>query len=130
MADDEHSGGDDPPASDRKQIRVARAWLRAALGAPGKEPEVMALLLEEYRALRAEFGQRVAARLQLLGFAGILSAVLATAGGFRFDAQNLYVGMAVAMIGLWAWRTTNGAAQRVGRHLCDVEQRLNEHCAS
>ncbi|MER6961679.1 hypothetical protein [Streptomyces sp. NPDC000618] len=60
--------------------------------APGKEPEVMALLLEEYRALRAEFGQRVAARVQLLGFAGILSAVLAAAGGFRFDAQNLYVG--------------------------------------
>jgi hypothetical protein len=89
----------------------------------------MALLLEEYRALRAEFGQRVAARVQLLGFAGILSAVLATAGGFRFDAPNLYVGMAVAVIGLWAWRTTNGAAQGLGRHLCDAEQRLNELAA-
>jgi hypothetical protein len=56
--------------------------------APSKEPEVMALLLEEHRALRAEFGQRVAARVQLLGFAGILSAVPATAGGFRFDAPG------------------------------------------
>lgn len=33
------------------------------------------------------------------------------------------------MIGPWVWRTTNGAAQRVGRRLCDVEQRLNELAA-
>ena len=89
----------------------------------------MALLLEEYRTLRAEFGQRVAARVQLLGFAGILSAVLATAGGFRLDAPNLYAGLVVAVVGLWAWRMTNGAAQRLGRHLHDVEQRLNELAA-
>ncbi|MFF7550438.1 hypothetical protein ACFZCU_43475 [Streptomyces canus] len=96
---------------------------------PGTEPEVIALLLEEYKVLRAGFAQRVAVRVHLLGFVGILVAVLAAASGFRLDSPNLYVGLGVSGLGLWAWRTTNGAAQRLGAHLHDVEQRLNELAA-
>ncbi|MFI7406913.1 hypothetical protein ACIBW9_41735 [Streptomyces sp. NPDC049541] len=86
----------------------------------------MALLLEEYRVLRTEFAQRVAVRVQLLGFVGILAAVLVSAGGFRLDEPYLYVGSGIGVIGLWAWRTTNGAAQRLGIHLYEVEKRLNK----
>ena len=93
------------------------------------EREAIALLLEEYKVLRAEFAQRVTVRVHLLGFVGVLAAVLVAAGGFRRDSATVYVAVGVGVLGLWAWRTTNGAAQRLGAHLQDVEQRLNELAA-
>lgn len=47
------------------------------------------VLLEEYRALREEVTQRVAARMQMIGFAGVVSAVLVVANKFTFDGPSV-----------------------------------------
>jgi hypothetical protein len=45
--------------------------------AVGHEAGVISLLAEEYRALRAELTQRLTARMQVVGFVGAVSALLA-----------------------------------------------------
>lgn len=88
------------------------------------EPEIAALF-EEYRTLREEVTQRVAARMQLIGFAGAISALLAVSNTLTFSGPSIYIAvLALALAVLWL-RGTNLAIQRIGRHLRDIETRIN-----
>ncbi|QIP83198.1 hypothetical protein GLX30_02900 [Streptomyces sp. Tu 2975] len=88
------------------------------------EQEVM-VLLEEYRTLREEVTQRVAARMQMIGFAGAISALLVVSDSITFRGPNLYVaGLFLVLAVVWL-RGTNLAIQRIGRHLRVVEARVN-----
>lgn len=88
------------------------------------EPEIAALF-EEYRALREEVTQRVAARMQMIGFAGIISALLVVSNRLTFGAPSVYVAVAVLLLAVWWLRGINLAIQRIGRHLRAVEGRIN-----
>ncbi|MEJ8632686.1 MULTISPECIES: hypothetical protein [Streptomyces] len=83
------------------------------------------VLLEEYRALREEVTQRVAARMQMIGFAGVVSAVLVVANKFTFDGPSVYVAVLLLLLAVVWLRGINLAIQRIGRHLRVVEARIN-----
>ncbi len=82
-------------------------------------------LFEEYRTLREEVTQRVAARMQMIGFAGIISALLAVSNKLTFGAPTVYIALLVLLVAVLWIRGTNLAIQRLGRHLRGVETRIN-----
>ncbi|MFF3501507.1 hypothetical protein [Streptomyces sp. NPDC003247] len=101
-----------------------------ASGAPGHaQPrgtsQEIALLLEEYRTLREEIIHRVAGRMQMIGFAGIISALLVVSDKLNFGAPAFYVAVLVLVVALLWLRGINRAIQRIGRHLRKIEERVN-----
>lgn len=85
----------------------------------------IAALFEEYRTLREEVALRVASRMHMIGFAGVISALLAVSNRLTFGALNLYIaGLVLILAVLWL-RGVNLAIQRIGRHLRGVEARIN-----
>ncbi|WP_157856221.1 hypothetical protein [Actinacidiphila yeochonensis] len=87
--------------------------------------EEIGALFEEYRALREEITQRVAARMQMIGLAGVISALLAASNRLTYRSPNLYVSvLTIALAVLWV-RGSNLAIQRIGEHLREVEARIN-----
>lgn len=84
----------------------------------------MALLLEEYRALRAEQLAHIGIRGNLLAFGGIavvLAAGLKGAGGTAF-----WIAMLCALLlGGRFYASRIAAMTRLGAHLADIERRLN-----
>ncbi|MEV4433525.1 hypothetical protein [Streptomyces sp. NPDC049555] len=97
-----------------------------AAGVPvrNREREIGALF-EEYRALREEITQRVAARMQMIGFAGVVSAFLAVANPLAFDGPGLYVTAGVLLLAVLWLRGINKGIQRIGGHLRTLEARIN-----
>ncbi|MBG7696616.1 hypothetical protein HCJ76_00495 [Streptomyces sp. MC1] len=85
----------------------------------------IAALFEEYRALREEVTQRVASRMQMIGFAGVVSALLAASDRIAPSGPALYIALAVLVLALLWLRGFNRAIQRIGQHLRDVEARIN-----
>jgi hypothetical protein len=85
----------------------------------------IAALFEEYRTLREEVTQRVASRMQMIGFAGIISALLAVSNKLTFDAPTMYVAILVLVLAVLWLRGFNRAIQRIGRHLRTIEARIN-----
>ncbi|WP_328665861.1 hypothetical protein OG905_02115 [Streptomyces sp. NBC_00322] len=83
------------------------------------------VLFEEYRALREEVTQRVAARMQMIGFAGVVSALLVVADNFTFGGPSVCVAVLVLLLAVVWLRGINLAIQRIGRHLRGVEARIN-----
>jgi hypothetical protein len=82
-------------------------------------------LFEEYRTLREEITQRVAARMQMIGFAGIISALLVATNHLNARSPGVYVSVLVLVVAVVWVRGTNLAIQRIGRHLRVVEARIN-----
>ncbi|MDJ1135056.1 hypothetical protein [Streptomyces iconiensis] len=93
-------------------------------GGQGNEAEIIALLMREYESLRAEVSQRIAARMQVLGFSGVIAALMAT-GGLSPDEPNLYLAVLSIILGLLWLRDCNQGMQRLGRHLREVEEEVN-----
>lgn len=87
--------------------------------------EEISALFEEYRTLREEITQRVAARMQMIGFAGIISALLVTSNHLSTHSASIYVSALVLLVAVVWIRGTNLAIQRIGRHLRVVEARIN-----
>ena len=104
-----------PPAPSAPEPQVTQRQL----------PQEIAALFEEYRTLREEVTQRVAARMQMIGFAGIISALLAVSDNVTFGAPSVYVALLVLLLAVLWVRGTNVAIQRLGRHLRGVEARIN-----
>jgi hypothetical protein len=91
--------------------------------------EEISALFEEYRTLREEITQRVAARMQMIGFAGIISALLVASNHLSVRSPGLYVSVLVLIVAVVWVRGTNRAIQRIGRHLRVVEARINAMAA-
>lgn len=85
----------------------------------------IATLFEEYRTLREEVTQRVASRMQMIGFAGIISALLAVSKEITFGAPTVYVAVLILLLAVLWLRGFNRAIQRIGRHLRTLEARIN-----
>jgi hypothetical protein len=85
----------------------------------------IAILLEEYRALREEVAQRVASRMQMIGFAGIISALLAVSNKLTLSGRTAYIAVLVLLLAVLWLRGFNRAIQRIGRHLRTLEARIN-----
>jgi hypothetical protein len=85
----------------------------------------IAILFEEYRTLREEVTQRVASRMQMIGFAGIISALLAVSNKLSFNAPAVYIAVLVLLLAILWLRGFNRAIQRIGRHLRGLEERIN-----
>ncbi|MEU9626276.1 hypothetical protein AB0D89_05565 [Streptomyces luteogriseus] len=97
-------------------------------GAPTRQRQIeheIATLFEEYRTLREEVTQRVASRMQMIGFAGVISALLAVSKKFTFGAPTVYVAVLVLLLAVLWLRGFNRAIQRIGRHLRTLEARIN-----
>ncbi|GHC65739.1 hypothetical protein GCM10010309_29210 [Streptomyces violaceochromogenes] len=97
---------------------------------PGATPQrqieqEIAILFEEYRTLREEVTQRVASRMQMIGFAGIISALVAVSKKFTLGAPTVYVAVLVLLLAVLWLRGFNRAIQRIGRHLRTLEARIN-----
>ncbi|QKW08826.1 hypothetical protein HUT18_23050 [Streptomyces sp. NA04227] len=88
------------------------------------DAETIALLMREYDSLRCEISERVAARMQVLGFSGVIAALITT-GGLSPHGPNLYLGCLSLILGLVWLRDTNLGIQRISRHLRDVEAEVN-----
>jgi hypothetical protein len=98
-----------------------------SLCAAGKESEAIALLLEEYRALRAESVQRVANRMQMVTILGILAAIsTVSSDNFSFTSPGIYAAACVVGVAAFWIRHNNRAVQRIGRHLRLVEERIHQ----
>ncbi|MFI6283332.1 hypothetical protein ACIBCM_01020 [Streptomyces sp. NPDC051018] len=94
-------------------------------GTTGKEAEVIQLLLEEYRALRAEITQRVTERVQIVAAAGVGAVILTAAGGFSFGKPHLYAAFGVVLFALaWSRKGARDMAE-LGRHVRGLEIRIN-----
>ncbi|MET9012914.1 hypothetical protein ACWC4C_08915 [Streptomyces olivaceoviridis] len=85
----------------------------------------IATLFEEYRTLREEVTQRVASRMQMIGFAGVISALLAVSNKLTFSAPTVYIAVMVLLLAVLWLRGFNRAIQRIGRHLRALETRIN-----
>ncbi|SEN16346.1 hypothetical protein [Actinacidiphila rubida] len=97
-----------------------------AAGAGGRRvDEEIAALLEEYRTLREEITQRISARMQLIGFAGIISALLAASDHLTYTSPSPYVSALTLLLAVLWVRGSNQAIQRIGRHLRGIEERIN-----
>jgi hypothetical protein len=93
---------------------------------PGKKPELITLLLEEYKGLRAEITQRLNARMQICALTTVVSASIVTSGGLSFRKPYIYVAILILVIGLVGWIGLNRMTQRVADHVRKLEQRMNE----
>src|SRR5262245_34904852 len=80
--------------------------------APGREPELIALRLEEYRALRAEMTQRVTGQLQMVGLTGVAAAFVVS-GGVTFTSAGPYVGGVFLVFVLFVWRMNSRMIRRI-----------------
>ncbi|MER5528386.1 hypothetical protein ABT075_28005 [Streptomyces sp. NPDC002677] len=89
-----------------------------------RDAQIIDLLMREYESLRAEIAQRVASRMEILGFSGVIAALLST-GGLSLHKPNLYLAGATVLLGLLWLRDCNQGIQRIGRHLREVESRVN-----
>lgn len=97
----------------------------AAHGAARGVDQEIGALFEEYRTLREEITQRISARMQMIGFAGIISALLAASDHLSLRSPSPYVSaLTLALAVLWV-RGSNRAIQRIGQHLREVEARIN-----
>jgi len=92
---------------------------------PGKEAEVIALLLEEYRALRAETTQRLTARIQVTGFIGVVVALLAATSDLTFRKPNLYFAFALTAVAWYWWHTMASGMYKVANQLQRLEENMN-----
>ncbi|MEU5255143.1 hypothetical protein [Streptomyces longwoodensis] len=101
----------------------------ATMGQRNRDKEIT-LLLEEYRTLREEIIHRVAGRMQMIGFAGIISALLVVSDRLNFDAPGFYVAVLVLIVALLWLRGINRAIQRIGHHLRQLEARINDLAAA
>ncbi|WP_329296314.1 hypothetical protein [Streptomyces sp. NBC_01455] len=86
------------------------------------DAQIIALLMREYESLRAEIAQRVASRMQILGFSGVIAAIVVGAGG---SSHRLYVAVFTVALGVLWLRDCNHGIQRIGKHLRDVEEEVN-----
>ncbi|MFB7286745.1 hypothetical protein [Actinacidiphila glaucinigra] len=109
----ELQGAADPPTTTSPQMRQRRI------------DQEIAALFEEYRALREEVTQRIAARMQMIGFAGIVSALFAVSTKLTFGTPSIYIAVLVLLLAVLWLRGTNLAIQRLGQHLRSVEARIN-----
>jgi hypothetical protein len=107
------------------QNRVGPAFAPAPRASSRRFDEEISALFEEYRTLREEITQRVAARMQMIGFAGIISALLVTSNHLSTHSASVYVSGLVLVVAVMWVRGTNLAIQRIGRHLRVVEARIN-----
>ncbi|WP_461033472.1 hypothetical protein [Streptomyces mayteni] len=87
--------------------------------------EIIALRMREYDSLRNEIQQRVAARTQIAGFAGVIAALL-SAENLSLDRPNLYVTALIVGFSLLWWRRSNLGILRLGHHLREIERDVNE----
>ncbi|NEY32011.1 hypothetical protein GTU99_07325 [Streptomyces sp. PRKS01-65] len=89
------------------------------------DAEIIALLMREYESLRAEIAQRVASRMQILGFSGVIAALVMGAGGVSLHEPSAYIAVATLLLGVLWLRDCNQGIQRIGKHLRDVEEQVN-----
>lgn len=89
-----------------------------------QDAEIIALLMREYESLRTEVAERVSSRMQVLGYSGVIAALLAT-GGLSLHKPNLYLSVAAILLGLLWLRDCNQGIQRIGAHLREVEAEVN-----
>jgi hypothetical protein len=89
-----------------------------------QDAEIIALLMREYESLRAEISGRIGARMQILGFSGVIAAVIAT-GDLSPHKPNLYLAGISVVLGLIWLRDINQGIQRISRHLREVEKEVN-----
>lgn len=114
-----------PRVSQGKQDQTCAAILGESVTQQSShDAEIISLLMREYESLRAEVSQRVAARMQILGFAGVIAALITT-GGLSPHKPNLYLAVLSVILGLLWLRDCNQGIQRIGRHLCRVEEEVN-----
>jgi hypothetical protein len=85
------------------------------------------LLLEEYRALRAEVTARIGARMTLIGFLAASAALLV--GKDSGSTWVYIVVVALMATGLTVWSWSWRLLDKLSRHLAVVETRLNELAA-
>ena len=97
--------------------------------ASGKEPEVISLLLEEYKTLRAEITQRLTARIQVAGFTGAVSAVLAASSNLSLRRPNLYVAVFLLGFAWYWWREMSSGIYRIAPQLRRLERDMNRLAA-
>ena len=90
-----------------------------------KVDEEIAALFEEYRTLREEIAQRISARMQMIGFAGIISALLAASNRLSYQSPSPYVSVLTLVLAVLWVRGSNQAIQRIGQHLRGIEERIN-----
>ncbi|GGR46742.1 hypothetical protein WEB32_02280 [Streptomyces netropsis] len=88
--------------------------------------EIIALRMKEYESLRAEVTQRVNARQQIAGFAGVISALLSTGSGFALGSWKLYLAVMIMGLAVLWLRDSNQAIQRIGVHLQHIEDDVNQ----
>lgn len=93
---------------------------------PGKESDVIALLLEEYRTLRAEIVSRHSDRAQLLAFSAAATGLIAS--GRPPVVASIIVGV-VAVCGLGYWLSSNHGIQYVASHVAELETKINQLAA-
>jgi hypothetical protein len=99
--------------------------LPAAGAGNRRTDEEISALLEEYRTLREEITQRISARMQMIGFAGIISALLAASNLLSYKSPSPYVSALTLVLAAFWVRGSNQAIQRIGRHLRGIEERIN-----
>lgn len=93
---------------------------------PGKEHELITLLLEEYKVLRTAITQRLHARGQALGFTTALSALIVASGNLTLRGFHLYVAIFTLAIGLIFWIGSNRAILRIADHVRELERCIND----
>ena len=86
----------------------------------------IAILLEEYRSLRAEAQQRIATNGSLVGFAAAGVAIYATA---RPSTLIWVVALAVALVLATVWISNLLGLAALSRHLKGLERRIAERTA-
>ncbi|MEV4275146.1 hypothetical protein [Actinoplanes xinjiangensis] len=92
---------------------------------PGQEDQVVALLLEEYRTLRAEQVAHLGAQGNMLAFGGVTVVIVAGFKGAGSAAFWAAFGFALLLGGYFYW-TRVSSMIRVARQISDIEQRLND----
>lgn len=83
---------------------------------------LIGLLLEEYRALRSEIDQRIAARATLMGF---LAAGAAFIVGSHRTVLTWIAGAVVLVILLAVWGSSTAMLGRIGKRTRKLEKQIN-----
>jgi hypothetical protein len=90
----------------------------------GQEDQVIALLLEEYRTLRAEQISHLGTQGSMLAFGGV--AVVLVAGLKGTGGAAFWVAVLSALVlGSYFYWSRVAAMVRLGRRISDIERRLN-----
>lgn len=85
----------------------------------------IALLLEEYRSLRADLVQRTASHASLLGFLVAAVALITRPEDFKPGAWMAMV-LVVLVIGLVYWVRSQQITKDLGARVADIEDALNQ----